>query len=42
MAGRAAAETGIDAGLLEQMLPVLAALAMGALSGQMREARRFF
>jgi hypothetical protein len=32
VAGRAARETGIDSSLLKQMLPVVAALAMGALS----------
>lgn len=34
MANQAASNTGIDAGILKQMLPVLASVAMGALSKQ--------
>jgi hypothetical protein len=38
VAQRAAAQTGIDAGILKQMLPVIAALAMGAMARQTRSA----
>jgi len=34
VAGRAAAETGLDAGLLQKMLPMLAAATMGSLDQQ--------
>jgi hypothetical protein len=36
VAGQAAARTGVDAGMLKKMLPMLAAVAMGALSKQSR------
>jgi len=36
VAGRAAERTGLDSGLLKQMLPVLASLAMGAIARNMR------
>ena len=38
VAQRAAGQTGIDPGILKQMLPVVAALAMGAMSQQSRTA----
>jgi hypothetical protein len=38
VAQRAAAQTGIDPGILKQMLPVVAALAMGAMAQQSRSA----
>ena len=38
VAQQASAQTGIDPGLLEQMLPVIAALAMGAMSRQSQSA----
>jgi hypothetical protein len=36
VAGRAAKQTGLDAGILKKMLPMLAAAAMGALGSQTR------
>lgn len=38
LASRAAAQTGLDTGLLKKMLPVVAAAAMGALSKQTAQA----
>jgi hypothetical protein len=38
VAQRASAQTGIDPGILKQMLPVIAALAMGAMSRQSQSA----
>ena len=38
VAQRAAAQTGVDASILKQMLPVIAAMAMGAMAKQTRSA----
>ncbi len=38
VANRASQQTGIDAGILKQMLPIVAALAMGAMARQNRTA----
>jgi len=37
VAGHAAAQTGIDTGLLKKMLPLVASMAMGSLSKQTRQ-----
>ncbi len=37
VAGRAATQTGIDAGLLKQLLPVLASMAMGSVAKQTKQ-----
>ncbi|MCB1857390.1 MAG: DUF937 domain-containing protein [Gammaproteobacteria bacterium] len=34
VAGRAAAQTGLDSGLLKQMLPIIASMMMGSMSSQ--------
>ncbi len=38
VASRASGNTGVDTGIIKKMLPIIASLAMGAMSGKTREA----